>query len=106
MTAHSRNKGHGFERRLSKKFKELGFDCTTSRLSSRAMDFAGVDLCGLPINLQAKAVERLSPSYHDILKSMPSSGPNVIAHKRNNKGTVFVVTEEFFFELFKKYYEC
>src|SRR6476620_4942862 len=90
----ARSKGHGYERALVKLFKELGFEgCTTSRLSSKALDDAKVDLYGLPINVQAKAVEKLG-CVHAILESMPKDDKlNVVFHKKNNKGTIVAMTQ-------------
>jgi len=52
----NRNKGHNAERYYAKAFKDLGFShCVTSRYGSRVHDDAGIDLIGLPINVQIKA---------------------------------------------------
>lgn len=98
----SRNKGNTYERRLVKIFKELGFEgCTTSRLSSKALDDAKVDLYGLPLNVQAKAVEKLG-CIHTILSSMPSDNKiNVVFHKKNHKGTVCILTEADFLSILR-----
>ena len=99
---HSKNKGSSYERKLAKEFREFGFeDCKTSRFESKMLDDAGVDLTNTGIfNVQAKAVERLSPSYHEILKSMPTDNNyNVIFHKRNHKGEVVVMTKEDFYDI-------
>lgn len=98
----SRAKGHTYERALVKLFKEkFGFDkCTTSRLSSKALDDAKVDLFGLPVNVQAKAVEKLG-CVHSILSSMPEDGKmNFVFHKKNNKGSIVCMNESSFVELF------
>jgi hypothetical protein len=98
----SKNKGSSFERKLAKFFRELGFPCTTSRFSSKEMDDKKVDLCGLPINLQAKAVEKLG-CMHTILASMPDDDKiNVVFHKKNNKGTVVAMSEDDFLKIFLK----
>lgn len=53
----SRNKGGNYERWLAKFFREqLNYAfCKTSRQSSRMLDDCGVDLSGLPYNIQAKS---------------------------------------------------
>lgn len=52
----NRTKGHNAERFYAKVFKDLGFShCVTSRYGSRIHDDAGIDLIGLPINVQIKA---------------------------------------------------
>ena len=89
----SRNKGHTFERRMSTYFKDIFPTVCTARFESKKLDNLGVDLAFTPkFNFQCKAVERLSPSYHDILKTMPlDDNINVILHKKNHKGIVAVL---------------
>lgn len=97
-----KNKGNSYERKLAKEFRDYGFEnCKTSRYESKMLDDLKVDLTNTGIfNIQAKNVERLSPSYHDILKSMPNdSNYNLIFHKRNRKGEVVVMTKEDFYEI-------
>ena len=99
---HSKNKGSAYERKLAKEWREFGFsDCKTSRFESKMLDDLGVDLTNTGIfNIQAKAVERLSPSYHEILASMPKDNNyNLIFHKRNRKGDVVVMTKEDFYDI-------
>ena len=97
----SRRKGHSYERDLAKKFRDLGYDCTTSRFTSRALDAMGVDLCGVTgFNIQAKNVERLG-GLHPILASMPTEGINLVFHKRTRQGSVVAMSEEDFFVLLK-----
>lgn len=100
----ARQKGHNFERGLVTKFKNLGFsECSTSRFESKKMDDCGVDLMNIPIHVQAKAVEKLG-SVHEIINRMPTDKPRAVFHKRNNKGIIVSMPEEFFFEMFKKYF--
>lgn len=98
--ASARNKGLNFERKLAQKLRENGFPkCTTSRFSSKEQDDLKIDFCGTGnFQIQAKAVERLSPSPHDILKSMPA-GDNLLFWKKSQKGIVVCMTEELFFKL-------
>jgi len=101
----ARQKGAKYELQIIKLFKDLGYlDCVSSRSESRRTDDAGVDICYLPINIQCKATEKLG-SAHDIIARMPADKPNVIFHKRNHKGTLVYMSEEFFIELFKKYFK-
>lgn len=53
----SRNKGGNYERWLAKFFREhFNYNfCKTSRQSSRMLDDCGIDLSGLPYNIQAKS---------------------------------------------------
>lgn len=99
-----RAKGVAYEQALAKKFRENGYpECVTARFESKRTDDSGVDLCFLPINVQAKAVEKLSPSLHDIISKMPNDKPRVVFHKRNRKGSIVAIEEEFFFELLELY---
>jgi hypothetical protein len=85
----ARQKGHGYELAIKSAHEEIGFkDVYTSRNESKRLDDAGVDLAGLPYYVQCKAVERLTPSLHDILSSMLSDRIRAVFHKRNRKGTV------------------
>lgn len=101
MPTNGRNKGNSYERKLAKEWRELGFETKTSRYESKMLDDMKVDLTNTGFfNVQAKAVERLSPSYHEILDSMPKDNNyNVIFHKRNRKGEVVVMTKDDFYEL-------
>lgn len=96
----SRRKGHQFERDVAARWRDMGFDATTSRYTSRATDDAGVDLCGTaPFAIQCKAWKS-APAYHDVLAAMPQGSDfNVILHKRPHKGTVAVMSADDFEEL-------
>ncbi len=93
----SRNKGHQFERQMAAILRaELWPECYTSRFMGSAWDdYNGIDLTGTPgYNVQLKAVERLSPGYHEILAKMrKDKNKNIVIHKRNNRGAV--VTMDF-----------
>lgn len=101
MAVNSRNKGHKYERDVAKEWRKFGFDTKTSRYSNRELDDLKVDLVNTGIfNIQLKHVERLSPSYHEILDSMPKDNNyNCIFHKRNRKGEVVVMTKEDFYDI-------
>lgn len=101
MPINSRNKGFSYERQVAKEFRDFGFDTKTSRYANRELDDLKVDLVNTGLfNVQLKHVERLSPSYHEILKSMPTDNNyNVIFHKRNHKGEVVVMTKEDFYDI-------
>lgn len=96
-----RAKGHKYELDIVKIFKELGWDCVTSRSESKRTDDAGVDICYTsPFSIQAKAWES-APSYHKVLASMPrkKGNYNLLFHKRNRQGSVVVMTQEDFLEI-------
>jgi hypothetical protein len=103
----SKQKGNQFERHMAAVLREkLWPDCYTSRFMGSAwLDYNGVDLTGTPgFNIQLKAVERLSPGYHEILnkKMLKNGKTNVIFHKKNNSGIVAVLDFEDFIKLVKK----
>jgi len=52
----NRDKGHNAERYYVLQFKNLGFSfCKTSRFASKLIDDCGIDMVGLPFNVQVKA---------------------------------------------------
>jgi Holliday junction resolvase len=96
---HSKKKGSKYELDLVKKFKELGFECTTSRLSSRELDNLKVDIFGLPFNVQAKAVEA-TKCLHTVLESMPDDEKmNFVFHKKNRRSPLVAMHEKDFMQL-------
>lgn len=69
----NRRKGHNAERYYCNIFKEIGFEyCITSRLGSRLLDNAKVDLMNLPFNLQIKAGKQKSMNPGKELFAMES----------------------------------
>lgn len=99
----ARKKGNSYELVVIKRFKELGFNCASSRLMSKALDDAKVDIYGLDDwNVQCKAVEKLG-SVHTILDSMPKDEKiNLVFHKKNHQGTIVSLKEEDFFKILKQ----
>jgi Holliday junction resolvase len=96
----SRAKGHAYELQIVNRLKELGYDAVTSRSESKNMDNLGVDIIdNTDFYIQCKAVEKLKPSLHDILKRMPTEKIPVVFHKRNNKGTIVALSLEHFEQL-------
>jgi len=84
---------------------ELWPECYTSRFMGSAwLDYNGVDLIGTPgFNIQCKAVEKLSPGYHEILAGMlKNSNTNIVIHKRNNKGAIVAMEFSDFLKLAKR----
>ena len=101
MPNKNRNKGHSFERKIAQLFRSLGWNCTTSRYSSKELDDQKIDLCGTdPFVVQAKAVERLG-TLHSVLAEMPEEKGkyNVVFHKLNRKGTIVAMAQDDFIEL-------
>ena len=100
MAIKGKKKGNKYELAACELLRIYGWEAKTSRLASRELDNLGVDIVtNAPFNIQCKAVERLSPGYHEILASMPRDKTPVIFHKRNNKGSVVVMELKDFAEL-------
>lgn len=101
----SKQKGNQFERQMAAILRaEIWPECYTSRFMGSAWDdYHGIDLTGTPgFNVQLKAVERLSPGYHEILDKMPQSkNTNIVIHKKNNKGAIVALRLEDFIKLIK-----
>jgi hypothetical protein len=110
----ARRKGHNYERTIVKYFKDLGFDqAKTSRLGSRLLDSAKVDICDIPFNVQCKAVEANIDYYKltdeiskELKKLIPQREdyPILIFHKKNKKTNVVMTLEEFT-KFFNKMFE-
>jgi hypothetical protein len=97
-----RTKGHGFERWCAAKLRTIWPDVQTCRYAGNLwLDHCGVDLIHTDgFNFQCKAVERLSPGYHEILNSMPvGKNINAIIHKKNNKGVIVALRLDDFLKL-------
>ena len=87
----NRARGHSFEVQIVNLLKQYGYEASSARLSSRALDNMGIDIdTNAPYNIQCKYVERLSPSPHEIIKAMPRVGNsrNLLAWKRAHQGTL------------------
>jgi hypothetical protein len=101
----ARRKGHNYERTVVKFFKDLGYsDAKTSRLGSRLLDSAKVDICDIPFNVQCKAVEanidykKLTDEIEgEINKLTPGriNLPIIIFHKKNRNTNVVMTLDEF-----------
>lgn len=97
----ARNKGHAFERLFCKLLRSYGYKAQTARSESKNMDDLGCDIIDTtPFTYQLKAVEKLSPGYHEILTGMHKNELPlpVVVHKRNNKGTVVAMRLEDFLD--------
>lgn len=101
----SKQKGNQFERQMAAILRAaLWPECYTSRFMGSAWDdYNGIDLAGTPgYNVQLKAVERLSPGYHEILAGMlRNKNKNIVIHKKNNKGCIVAMSLENFIKLIK-----
>lgn len=118
----NRNKGHRLERELASFFRSIGFDyCKTSRAESKTLDNCGIDLCNIPLHVQAKSgYDRRFPRYcqiYDYIKEQLAlhyppedeihNRPIVLVHKnsgRRKQDYTWTVTDEFMRELLDHYY--
>jgi len=96
-----RSKGNDYERWIVNYLKDLGYTGErNSYVNKKADDVDKIDIAtDFPFSIQAKAVERLSPGTHEVLKSMGGDKPKCIWHKRNNKGTVVILPLDEFIKL-------
>lgn len=125
----NRTKGHNAERKYAKLFRELGYPYTqTSRYASRMHDDAGIDLVGLPYNIQVKAGEQRGMKPWRVIKEMKEAiaklfpndarehdHPNIVVHempagrgkKRQDYHTIVSMTYKEFEKIIKivKYVE-
>jgi len=113
MANRNRTAGHKFERDVVNYLKDIGFqDAVTSRMESKAMDDAGVDLCNTPgFHIQCKCTSP-NPNYHELLKKMPDDEIRAIFHRKTVKssGGKFMVKGEYvtvhledFLKMMKRY---
>ncbi len=100
-----RTKGHSFERWCAAKLRALWPNVQTCRFAGNLwLDSCGVDLINTTgFNVQCKAVEKLSPGYHEILNRMPQGkNTNIIIHKKNGKGVIVALRLEDFLTLIER----
>jgi len=99
----ARQKGHAYERKVAQEMRDLGFEkCLTSRLESKRMDDAGVDLCYTdPFYIQLKATENYPKFHHLLFEKMPQEDDkiNVVMNKKNRKGEIVVMSKEDFYKI-------
>lgn len=103
----NRDKGHGYEREIAQKFREIGFlHCKTSRQASRLLDDCKVDHWGIPYNIQAKNGYNRGLNYQEILdniKQLLSQSypqrleyPTIIFHKRKKSELAIMDMKDFY----------
>ena len=111
-------KGHSGERRLAKRFREIGFTfCKTSRQASRLLDDSKVDLAFIPYNVQVKIGYKKGLNYTTIFEEIREKlkenfppedkqhgYPMVIIHDKGRKQSekLVILQEKDFFELIKE----
>lgn len=112
----SKSKGSAFETEVIKHLKEIGYTgCVRAAGESKKADNNKIDIVDtdhrLPINIQCKNTQNL-PSYFAIRDACSDkTKPFCLAWKKaaeggtNSPGTVFIVPDNFFYELLQKYNE-
>lgn len=110
----SKSKGAAFETEVIKHLRDIGYTgCVRAAGESKKADNNKIDIVDtdrkLPINIQCKNTQNL-PSYFTIRDSCTDkSKPFCLAWKKaaeggaNSLGTVFIVPDDFFYELLQKY---
>lgn len=113
----NRRAGHGLERRVASKFRELGYTfAKTSRQASRLLDDSKVDIAFVPFNVQCKKGYVKGLNYTNIFletkealkKNFPPTDtvhnhPCVVLHDkgRKNEEKLVVMEEESFWQIIK-----
>jgi hypothetical protein len=112
----NRRRGHDFERKVINDIKEKTKfkDCMSSRYASKYLDDQGVDIFGLPFNIQIKTLNK-KPDILEILEHMPKEEKyNFAVIKRTRKtpggtfrekGKYVVMSYDQFFKIINKIYE-
>ena len=112
--SYSRTKGHSYETKIAKEFRELGYTgVVTSRSESKSMDDKKVDLIDtegkLPYYVQLKKTQN-TPPYHQISAECPlKDKPLILIWDKQVKkqvnicsaGEVVIVPKEEFYKLIK-----
>jgi hypothetical protein len=84
--SNNKTRGNTWERTVINEYKKRTkyTDATSSRLSSRELDNKGVDIYGLPFNVQIKTLSK-KPDLIEILNKMPKGEDNLVIVKRTKK---------------------
>ena len=122
----NRTRGHNYERKTVRFYKDLGFeDVVTTRSESKRMDDKKVDVFTphysnvsnpLPFYVQCKlSTEKRMINYHELFnfENLPKDKPYVIHHmvaerqntKFTKKGEYAIMSLDFYEELIKKAYQ-
>jgi hypothetical protein len=84
---------------MAKRFRDLGFDATTSRFSSREEDNKCVDLCGVdPFAVQCKSTATIN-CHTELEKIDGGSRYKVLVHKRKQRGCIVALPLDDFMEI-------
>ena len=111
----NRRRGHDFERKVINDFKKKTKfkECMSTRYASKYLDDQGVDVFGLPFNVQIKTLNK-KPEILEILDHMPKDDKlNFAVIKRTRKtpggtfrekGKYVTMSYDQFFELVNMIY--
>lgn len=109
--ANQRTRGHNFERRIAKKFRDLGYDkVMTTRQGSRYLDNCKLDLMNLPFRVQCKYGKHKGLSYSKLIEEIEeltsdtdyADFPIAIFHTqdgRRKSTKLVVIPEDHYFDL-------
>lgn len=122
----NRNRGHNYERKIVKFYRDLGFeDVVTTRSESRRMDDKKVDIftphhssakTPLPFYVQCKlSTGKRMINYHQLFtfEDLPKDKPYIIHHKIADKkekkfipvGEYVIMSSDFYEKLLQKAYK-
>lgn len=109
--ANNRTRGHNFERKIAKRFRDLGYDqCMTTRQGSRYLDNKKLDLMNVPFRVQCKYGKHKGLKYHKLIEDIDkltkktdyADFPIVVFHTvdgRRKSTKLVVMPEDHYFEL-------
>lgn len=114
----NRNKGNGFERKVARQFRDIGFTfAKTSRQASRLLDDSKVDIAFVPYNTQCKKGYKKGLNYTNIILEMKEclkknfppddvvhTHPCIIIHDKDRKkeDKLVIMEEETWWNLLKQ----
>jgi Holliday junction resolvase len=81
--------GHNYERKIVIELRNLGFErALTTRMASKIMDDAKIDIYGVDYNIQCKSV-RTGLNVFEVLASMEKAIPKMVPERENFINLVF-----------------
>tara|TARA_R110000868_G_scaffold45813_2_gene151755 strand:- start:2482 stop:2925 length:444 start_codon:yes stop_codon:yes gene_type:complete len=81
--------GHNYERKIVIELRNLGFErALTTRMASKIMDDAKIDIYGVDYNIQCKSV-RTGLNVFEVLTSMEKAIPKMVPERENFINLVF-----------------
>jgi len=98
--AYNRQKGHGYERQITRELKKFFPEAVTSRAGARGSDPKGIDIVNTGMfNVQTKARQNLN-LFDVLFKEMSNDqNMNVVFWKRNRQRDIVVIDKDDFYQL-------